>query len=183
MKKLLAGVLAGAMLLGVGGLTAEAYYGDGCDGGGYGGHRNFQGRGQREMTEAEKIEFKNYHQKRLEYRKQMMQDDVKIGRMSQEEADARISMMEKNFQRMEKNDFKRPIEFTEQDRAEMRAERIKMIELRQKFIKQQIADGKISAEEGNRILERMENAKTNDNYHNGRGDGYHNGGGKRHSRF
>lgn len=192
MKKLLAGVLAGAMLLGVGSLRAEAYYGDCCEGSGHGGHGGYHrgGNGKdfgygtaREMTPAEKVEFKSYHQKRIDYRKQMMQEDVRIGRMSQEEADLRISIMEKQFQRMEKNNFKRPVEFTEQDREEMRADRLKMIEIRQNFIKQQVANGKISPEEGNRILERMENAKTNDNYYNERGEGYHNGGGRRHSRF
>lgn len=135
----------------------------------------------RELTAQERSEMATFMAEKNKIREDYLKAEVKAGRMSKEVADAHIVLMNDHLAKFKEG--KRP-EFTEEARVAREAYHEKLRELRIEQVKKSMASGTLSKERGERILERLENAKNNkDGYgyyhrgeHRGYRDGYHRGG-------
>lgn len=117
----------------------------------------------RELTAAERTEMATFMAEKNKLRADYLRAEVKAGRMSKEVADAHIVLMNDHLAKFKEG--KRP-EFTEEARAAREAYYEKLRELRIEQVKKSIGSGTLSKEQGERILERLENVK---NYKDGYG--------------
>ncbi len=167
MKKTIMGLTAAAAVLAFSAIGFAAYgpghgMGSGMGPGGWGA-------GAKTMTAEEKQDFIEFQNKRLKLMKENMAEDVKAGRLSQKEADARLVLMQERFERMKKDDFNRK-QFTEADREQMKARHEKMVGLHKEFLQKQVAAGRLTQEEADKRI----------NWMSERANGQHEGRGHRH---
>lgn len=189
MKKLIAGVTLGAIVLGATTLVAHPVLAKGF--GRHDGYGYHQGSGyhqgayaNKEMTAEQKADFKAYQEKRIQLQKEFLQNEVAAGRISQAQADARISLMQDRVKLMESTDFQALSQWRNDPEAIKQRDALhkKMIDLRKEYINKQVENGQISRERANVILEDLNNdAQFRHGGHRGGGYGggygYHRGGG------
>lgn len=99
MKKILAGLTLGVMVMGATALSiksAEAFGGMHGYGGRGGYHTNYS-----EMTDAQKAEVKARYEQRMEWHKKDLQLAVDAGKITQKEADERIARMQSRYKDMQ----------------------------------------------------------------------------------
>lgn len=103
MKKILAGITLGIMVMGAAALSmqsVEAFSGKHGDG----EHRGYkQGYHTKyaDMTDEQKAELNSRHEQRMQWYKKDLQIAVDAGKMTQQEADARLERMQSRFQDMQ----------------------------------------------------------------------------------
>ncbi len=169
MKKSIMGLTAAAAVLAFSAIGFAAYGpGGGMGPGGPGGLCG-RGPGAKTMTAEEKQDFVDFQGKRLNLMKENLADDVKAGRLSQKEADARLVLMQERFERMKKDDFARK-PLTDADREQMKARHLKMVGLHKEFLQKQVAAGRLTQEEADKRI----------NWMTERADGKHERRGHRH---
>ena len=114
-----------------------------------------RGMGPRMMTAQDKADFVEFQGKKLQLMKDNLAEDVKSGRISQKEADAMLVLMQARFDRMQKDDFTRKAP-TEADIQAMKDRQTKMLALHKEFLQKQVAEGKLTQEQADQRISRMQ---------------------------
>ncbi len=134
-----------------------------------------QGQPPVKLTEQQQADWKAWQEKNFQLRKEYLANLVKSGALTQEQADARIKMMEANHAFRTKNGFTTPgamhgAKLTDEQKADMK----KLFEQRLEFRKQALADsvksGQITQAQADFQLQRMQE-RFNYNLENGFGGG------------
>ncbi len=151
-----------------------------------GWHKGPRGEGpKKEWTQQQKNDFLSYMAKKNSLRAEFLKDEVAAGRMKKDVADAHILIMNDRLEKIKANDFKRP-ERSEQERAAMKNYQEKMKELKIQHIKDSVANGSLTKEQGDRMIERIEKGGFGPRHgggHWGYGDGHWGyGDGSKHQR-
>ena len=152
MRKSIIGLTAAAAVLAFS-AVAFAAYGPGS-GMGMGGHFGMGPGGGKTLTAQEKADFAALESARMKLMKENLAEDVQAGRISQKEADARLTLMQERFERMKKDDFNRK-PMTDADRELMKARHLKMVGIHKDFLQKQVAEGKLTQEEVDKRINRM----------------------------
>ena len=191
MKKILAGLTLGVMVMGGAALamkSAEAYggmHGNSDHRGGQGGYHTRYA----DMTDAQKADYKARHEQMLEWRKKDLQADVTAGKITQKEADARIAIMQERFQAMQDGKYNttpraRYADMTDAQKADFKARHEQRLEWHKKDLQAAVEAGKLTQSEADARIERMQ-ARFKDmqdgnwgmhNRHNYKGDRHNNDG-------
>ena len=159
MKKILAGLTLGVMVMGATALSiksAEAFGGMHGYGGRGGYHTNYS-----EMTDAQKAEVKARYEQRMEWHKKDLQADVAAGKITQKEADARITLMQERFQAMQDGKLtgfygSRYADMTDAQKAEFNARHEQRMEWHKKDLQLAVDAGKITQKEADERIARMQ---------------------------
>lgn len=144
MKKWIAGITAGVLLLGFSAVGFAKW----------GGPRNWH----KNITTEQRAELVNYAEQKNKLHADFLNGEVAAGRMDKKEVDARITIMESNLQRMKEGKFERA-PMSEEQKAAWENYRGKVEALRVDSIKKAVANGSITQEQGDRMLERAQNHK------------------------
>lgn len=160
MKKMTTLALAAAFVVTVG---ASAFaFGPDHPGGMRGGMMQGQ-----QMTEQQKADFKEYHQKRMTLEKEFLQKQVAAGTITQEQADQRLQRMQAHHEAILSGkgmEMKRPGEkmhrmagpLTEQQKADKKVEHEKMMAIHKEFLQKQVAAGTVTQEQADQRIKWME---------------------------
>ena len=114
-----------------------------------------RGMGPRMMTAQDKADFVEFEGKKMQLMKDNLAEDVKSGRISQKEADAMLVLMQARFDRMQKDDFTRKAP-TDADIQAMKDRHLKMLALHKEFLQKQVAEGKLTQEQADQRVSRMQ---------------------------
>lgn len=154
MKKILAGLTLGAVVLGGAvmasspALAAEKIAK---------GFKNAVHCNYNDLSQAGKTEMQNFHQKKMNLHKEFLQSQVTAGKISQVEADAKITLMQERFKAMQTGDFQKRMQgqMSEQDRTQHQEFRDKMFALNKEHIKNMVDNNSMTQEQADKMLERM----------------------------
>jgi len=151
-KKLL--IMAGimALVLSVAAVSMAAPWGPGYGRGpSYGMGPGWQAQGAPQLTEAQKAEWNAWYEKNLQLRKEYVQNLVKSGILTQEQADARIKLMEANYNFQMKNGFVGPwrgmgaeTQLTDAQKADLRQLFEQRLALRKQMLDSYVQAGQIT---------------------------------------
>ena len=181
-KKLIAGITLGVMLMGAAAFAitpAEAYRGNHN-----GGHAGMGGPGYKcnyaDMTEAQRADFQARHDQMMQWRKADLKAAVEAGRITQTEADARITLMQEHFQAMKDGKMGQGYrgfgpsykDMTDAQKADFKARHEQMMAWHKKDLQAAVAAGNLTQKQADERIERM-NARFKD-MENGQ-IGMHNG--------
>lgn len=168
MKKVLAGLTLGLMVMGAAALAikpAEAF--GGMYGGGYhqGGGGGYHGR-YADMTDAQKADWKARHDQMVQWRKKDLQAEVAAGRITQKDADERIERMHTRFKDMQDGKFEsfrghRYADMTDAQKAEFKARHDQMAQWHKKDLQAAVDAGRITQKDADERIARM-NARFKD---------------------
>ncbi len=123
---------------------------------------------KREFTQQQKDEALKFLTEKNKLHEQYLMEEVKAGRMKQEVANAHIIIMNDRLDTLKANNFARPAR-SEEAIAAHKAYVAKVKDLRIQSIKESVANGTITKEEGDRKIERINNA--GQGKHPGKGPG------------
>ncbi|WP_019878478.1 hypothetical protein [Succinispira mobilis] len=179
MKKILAGLTLGAVVLGGAVMATSPAFAAEKLGKGFrdGVHCNYA-----DLSQEGKAEMQNYHQRKINLHQEFLQSQVAAGKMTQAEADAKITLMQERFKAMQSGNFQNRMAgaMSEQDRAQHQEFRDKMFALNKEHIKNMVANKSMTQEQADKMLERMATmqAGPKGNQHKGHGpEGMHKGPG------
>lgn len=162
MKKLLAGITLGAVLVG-----SAAFSGQIAEAARH--HRGEGGPGRdcpkyAEMTAEQKSAWESRHNQRVEWRKQDLQADVAAGRMTQAEADAHLTIMQERFQAIKdgKADLRGPgrhmryADMTDAQKAEFKSRHEQRVKWHKQDLQAKVEAGKMTQAQADEHIARME---------------------------
>ena len=152
MKKAILGLTAAAAILAVSAVSFAAT-GTEQQTKGHGGPCGKMG--PKMMNAQDKADFTEFEGKRIQLMKNNLAEDVQAGRISQEEADARIVLMQAHFNRMQKDGFNRTAP-TDAEREIMKARHEKMLVLHKEFLQKQVSEGRITQADADKRISWME---------------------------
>lgn len=150
MKKSMAFVLIGLLAISVAAVAWASPKGLGFMGGhgpGMGGPMN-----PAAMTDEQKTDWKAYHDKMVDAKKEFLQQQVARGTITQDQADLQIKWMQYRFEQRMNG---RPA-LTDEQKAEFKAYHAKMIALKKEFLQQQVAKGAMTQEQADKQLKWMQ---------------------------
>ena len=149
--------------------------GRGGMGGGMGMGPGMQGQPQVQLTEQQQADWKAWQEKNLQLRREYLANLVKSGALTQEQADARIKMMEANHAFRANNAFAAPgamrgAKLTDEQKSEMKKLFEQRLEIRKQALADSVKSGQITQAQADLQLQRMQERF---NYHleNGFGGG------------
>lgn len=177
MKKILAGLTLGAVVLGGAALATSPAFAAEKLGKGFrdGVHCNYA-----DLSQEGKAEMQSYHQKKINLHKELLQTEVAAGKITQAEADAKITLMQERFKAMQSGNFQKRMagQMSEQERAQHQEFRDKMFALNKEHIKNMVANNSMTQEQADKMLERMASmqAEPKGQHHKGFGSGKGSGG-------
>jgi len=127
-------------------------------------------------TEQQKNDFIQLAEQKHKLHTEFLNGEAAAGRMSQEEANAHITLAKIRLDRMKDGDFKNHPAFSEEGKAARLAYHQKTKALHIDSIKKAMANGSISEEKGNQMIEKMEKSNNDrDGFHHRKHKGGHRG--------
>jgi len=184
MKKkamVIAGVAALALM--VAGVTMASPMGRGMMGGGFGRGGGPMGIEPLKLTDSQQAEWKAWQEKNFQLKKEQVQLMVKTGYLTQEQADAKIKMMDSSNSFRMKNNLVSPgarlnTPLTDEQKADMKKMGEQRLAIQKENLSRMVSAGQITQAQADARIDRMQQRfnEMSEKGFSGRGGGPGNGG-------
>jgi len=184
MKKkamVIAGVAALALM--VAGVTMASPMGRGMMGGGFGRGGGPMGIKPLKLTDSQQAEWKAWQEKNFQLKKEQVQLMVKTGYLTQEQADAKIKMMDSSNSFRMKNNLVSPgarlsTPLTDEQKADMKKMGEQRLAIQKENLSRMVSAGQITQAQADARIDRMQQRfnEMSEKGFSGRGGGPGNGG-------
>jgi len=184
MKKkamVIAGVAALALM--VAGVTMASPMGRGMMGGGFGRGGGPMGIESLKLTDSQQAEWKAWQEKNFQLKKEQVQLMVKTGYLTQEQADAKIKMMDSSNSFRMKNNLVSPgarlnTPLTDEQKADMKKMGEQRLAIQKENLSRMVSAGQITQAQADARIDRMQQRfnEMSEKGFSGRGGGPGNGG-------